>query len=123
MKEPCSCRKGIAAFICPAAEPRRRAGIVRVASLAAYLLIALLFTAIAANAQQKGAITGRVVADDESGMAGVTVILVPVSSPAGPSGNSLRTTTTDEEGSFRFVDLPARPYHLNVVGSREYTQA
>ena len=69
MKESCSFRKGIATSAHLAAEPRRMARIVQVASITACLLIALPFTAITANAQAKGAITGRVVADDGSGMA------------------------------------------------------
>ena len=123
MKESCSFRKGIATSAHLAAEPRRRARIVQVASITAYLLIALPFTTITASAQTKGAITGRVVADDGSGMAGVTVMLTSAASPTGPLGNYRRSTTTDEEGNFRFNDLPARPYNLLVVSSREYTQS
>ncbi len=78
----------------------------------------LLVTAITANAQTKGAITGRVVADDGSVMAGVTVMLFPT--PA--QGGQRRSTRTDEEGNFRFTDLPARPYGLSVISSREYVQ-
>jgi hypothetical protein len=99
------------------------ARIVQVASIMAYLLIASPFTTITANAQTKGAITGRVVADDGSGMAGVTVMLTPVATSAGPPGSYRKSTTTDEEGNFRFADLPARPYNLLVFSSREYTQA
>ncbi|MBO0862684.1 MAG: carboxypeptidase regulatory-like domain-containing protein [Chloracidobacterium sp.] len=123
MKESCGFRKGIATSPRLAAEPRRNARIVQVASIMAYLLIALPFTTITANAQTKGAITGRVVADDGSGMADVTVMLRPVAAPAGPLGSYSRSTTTDEEGNFRFADLPARPYDLLVFSSREYTQA
>jgi len=83
------------------------------------ILIVLLLTAIAANAQTKGAITGRVVADDGSGMAGVTVML---SGPAPIPTGQRHSTTTDEEGNFRFADLPARPYTIFVASSREYAQ-
>jgi hypothetical protein len=63
-----------------------------------------------------------VVADDDSGMAGVTVILTPGASPSASPGNYRRSITTDEEGKFRFANLPSRPYNLLVVGSREYAQ-
>ena len=53
----------------------------------------------------------------------MTVMLTSAASPTGPLGNYRRPTTTDEEGNFRFSDLPARPYNLLVVSSREYTQA
>jgi hypothetical protein len=92
----------------------------RISAITVYLLIALPF--IMATAQTKGAITGRVVADDGSGMAGVTVILTPGASPSVSPGNYRRSITTDEEGKFRFASLPARPYILLVVGSREYAQ-
>src|SRR5262245_17108853 len=78
----------------------------------------LLATAITANAQTKGAITGRVVADDGSGMTGVTVMLFPTAA----QGGQRRSTTTDEEGNFRFTDLPARPYGISVFSTREYVQ-
>jgi hypothetical protein len=51
----------------------------------------LLVTAIMASAQTKGAITGRVVADDGSGMAGVTVVLFSTAA----SGGGERSTTTE----------------------------
>jgi len=71
-----------------------------------------------ANAQTKGAITGRVVADDGSGMAGVTVMLFPTAA----QGGQRRSTNTDEEGNFRFTDLSARPYGVSVFSTREYVQ-
>lgn len=78
----------------------------------------LLSMAITANAQTKGAITGRVVADDGSGMAAVTVILISAQVQSGQR----RSTTTDEEGAFRFTDLPARPYIISVISAREFVQ-
>jgi hypothetical protein len=71
-----------------------------------------------ASAQTKGAITGRVVTEDGGGIAGVTVMLSPVAI----QGGQRRSTTTDEEGNFRFTDLSSRPYSISVFGSREYTQ-
>src|SRR5215470_2232997 len=79
----------------------------------------LLVTAITASAQTKGAITGRVVADDGSGMAGVTVMLFSTA----VQGAQRRSTTTDEDGNFRFADLQARPYIVSVISTREYVQS
>jgi hypothetical protein len=84
----------------------------------AMLFIILLISASTVSGQTKGAITGHVVADDGGGMASVTVIL---SSGSGQGGQR-RSTTTDEEGNFRFTDLPARAYIINVVRSREYVE-
>jgi hypothetical protein len=78
----------------------------------------LLISASTASAQTKGAITGRVVTEDGGGMAGVTVMLLSVA----VQGGQRRSTTTDEEGNFRFTDLAPRPYTIFVVSSREYTQ-
>ena len=82
----------------------------------AIISIILLIPASTASAQTKGAITGRVVAEDGAGMAGVTVMLSVVAIQDGPR----RSTTTDEEGNFRFADLSPRPYSISVFGSREY---
>src|SRR5215475_14918005 len=84
----------------------------------AIISIILLIPAFTASAQTKGAITGRVVAEDGAGMAGVTVMLSVVAIQDGPR----RSTTTDEEGNFRFADLSPRPYSISVFGSREYVQ-
>ena len=84
----------------------------------AVVFIILLISASMASAQTKGAITGRVVAEDGGGMAGVTVMLWPVAI----QGGQRRSTTTDEEGNFRFTDLSPRSYSISVFGSREYAQ-
>ena len=84
----------------------------------AIVFIILLIPASTASAQTKGAITGRVVAEDGAGMAGVSVML----STAAVQGGQRRSTTTDEEGNFRFTDLSPRPYSIFVVASREYVQ-
>jgi hypothetical protein len=83
------------------------------------VFIILLISASTASAQTKGAITGRVVAEDGAGMAGVTVML---STAVAIQGGQRRSTTTDEEGNFRFTDLSPRPYSISVFGSREYVQ-
>ncbi|HKQ74279.1 MAG TPA: carboxypeptidase-like regulatory domain-containing protein [Blastocatellia bacterium] len=82
------------------------------------VFLLLIVTAITSHAQTKGAITGRVVADDGSGMAGVTVALHPATAQGGQG----RSTTTDEDGNFRFTDLPSRPYGISVFSTREYAQ-
>lgn len=84
----------------------------------AIVFIILLIPASTASAQTKGAITGRVVAEDGAGMAGVTVMLSAVA----VQGGQRRSVTTDEEGNFRFTDLSPRPYNIFVVASREYVQ-
>jgi protocatechuate 3,4-dioxygenase beta subunit len=78
----------------------------------------LLVAAITANAQTKGVITGRVATEDGAGLAAVTVMLLPVAM----HGGQRRSTTTDEEGNFRFTDLSPRPYSISVIGSRGYAQ-
>ncbi|MBO0857558.1 MAG: carboxypeptidase regulatory-like domain-containing protein [Chloracidobacterium sp.] len=85
----------------------------------AIVFIGLLIKASTAGAQTNGAITGRVVADDGAGMAGVTVMLSAV---VAIRGGLSRSTTTDEEGNFRFTDLSPRPYSVSAFGSREYVQ-
>src|SRR5262245_9094982 len=84
----------------------------------AIVFIILLILASTASAQTKGAISGRVVAEDGAGMAGVTVLLSVVTIQGSPR----RSTTTDEEGNFRFADLSPRTYSISVFGSREYVQ-
>jgi hypothetical protein len=84
----------------------------------AIVFIILLIPASTASAQTKGVITGRVVAEDGAGMAGVTVLLSVVAIQGAPR----RSTTTDEEGNFRFADLSPRTYSISVFGSREYVQ-
>jgi protocatechuate 3,4-dioxygenase beta subunit len=84
----------------------------------AIVFIILLIPASTASAQTKGAITGRVAAEDGAGMAGVTVTLSAVAI----QGGQRRSTTTDEEGNFRFTDLSPRPYSISVFASREYVQ-
>lgn len=84
----------------------------------AIVFIILLIPVSTANAQTKGAITGRVVAEDGAGMAGVTVMLLAVA----VQGGQRRSATTDEEGNFRFTELSPRPYSISVFRSREYVQ-
>src|SRR5262245_1280950 len=84
----------------------------------AIVFIILLITASTAIAQTKGVITGRVVAEDGAGMAGITVLLSVVAIQGSPR----HSTTTDEEGNFRFADRSTVTYTSSVFGSREYVQ-
>ncbi|MGH9835000.1 MAG: carboxypeptidase-like regulatory domain-containing protein, partial [Blastocatellia bacterium] len=74
------------------------------------------------TALMMGSITGRVVAEDGSGMANVPMMLWPVGSIQ-PSAR--RTTTADEEGKFEFANLPARLYRVSAgdLRDRDYVQA
>jgi hypothetical protein len=90
--------------------------------LAASLLIVLSAVSLAqtqpANSN-KSVISGRVVADDGAGLPGITVSL------AAPGKGQLtrRTTSTDEEGNFRFAELPRGAYSLSTFSGRAYVPA
>ena len=94
----------------------RYARIIQIGVVAAYLFIRIT---IPANAQTRGAITGRVVAEDGNGLANMTIQI----SAIGSQSSLRRSTTTDEEGRFRFADLPARSYDISVLNTREYVWA
>ncbi len=90
------------------------------ALLCSVCLLAALSVSALAQTQTKGTITGRVVSDEGSGVPGITVWL----NPAGATRQSpSRTTSTDDEGNFRFTDLPARVYTAQVMGGRAYIPA
>jgi len=59
------------------------------------------------HAQSGGAITGRVISEDGTGLPNVTVNLGTVS---GSRSGQPKTALTDEEGRFRFTDLPYARY-------------
>jgi hypothetical protein len=67
----------------------------------------------------KSVLSGRVVADDGAGLPGITVSL---SSPGREQGTR-RTTSSDEEGNFRFADLPPGAYSLSTFSGRAYVPA
>ncbi|HKQ72373.1 MAG TPA: carboxypeptidase-like regulatory domain-containing protein [Blastocatellia bacterium] len=73
----------------------------------------------AANAQRTGVITGRVIAEDGRGMPKVSVELYPVNTGQRNAGGQL-STTTDEEGNFKFTGLLARAYFIYANDSRDY---
>ena len=81
----------------------RRGSTVRVAMVAAFVLL----LALSAAAQyQTGNIYGRAVAKDGSALPGVTVVLTGVGAP--------QTTVTDDEGNFRFLNLSPGTYALKA---------
>ena len=85
---------------------------------ARYFIIAIFLFAPSADARQGGAITGRVVADDGEGVANVTVFLNVV----GARTPGTRTTATDENGKFRFIDLDQNEYTITVADSGGYVR-
>jgi hypothetical protein len=87
-------------------------------TIARYFIIAIFLFAPSAAARQGGAITGRVVADDGEGVANVMVSLQAVGAQSG----GVRTTSTDENGKFRFSDLDQNEYSIAMVYSRVYVQ-
>ncbi len=73
-----------------------------------------------AQSQTKGGISGRVVTEDGGPPPVLTVRLLP----AGVTRfSTTRTTTTDDEGNFRFTDLPPRAYSIRAEGGRAYVPA
>lgn len=85
----------------------------------AFLLLSISSLTLA-QSQNKGVISGRVVTEDGGPPPVLTVRLLP----AGVTRLSAqRTTTTDEEGNFRFADLPPRAYSIRAEGGRAYVSA
>ncbi len=85
----------------------------------ACLLLSISSLALA-QSPNKGVISGRVVTEDGGNLPGLTVRLTP----AGVTRFALtRTTTTDDEGNFRFTDLPPRAYSIRAEGGRAYVSA
>lgn len=67
----------------------------------------ILAASLIIYAQSGGAISGRVVSEDGTGLPNVTVLLNTVS---GSRSGQPKTTVTDEEGRFRITDLPYARY-------------
>jgi len=87
-------------------------------TIARYFIIAIFLFATSAAARQGGAITGRVVADDGEGVGNVTVSLYAVGARSGGP----RTTATDENGKFRFIDLDQHEYGITVADFGGYVR-
>jgi hypothetical protein len=87
-------------------------------NFARYFIIAIFLFAPSAAARQGGAITGRVVADDGEGVANVMVFLNVV----GARTAGTRTTATDENGKFRFIDLDQNEHTITVADSGGYVR-
>jgi protocatechuate 3,4-dioxygenase beta subunit len=88
-------------------------------ALCSVLFLFVLF--IPASAQQKrGAITGRIVAEDGAPMSGITVMLGMFTNS--PAQRSTKTALTDEEGNFQFTNLPPSNYYFSVMETRGYVQ-
>jgi len=74
-------------------------------------VLGILFCGVAARAQSSGSIEGVVKDPSGAAIAGATVeISYPVS-------GLHRATTTGEDGSFRFRNVPFNPYHLVVTAT------
>jgi len=71
------------------------------------------------NAQQTGEITGRVVAEDGGGLPNVSVEIYPLNTGQRNSGGRL-STTTDENGNFKFTGVSSRAYSIYVNEVRGY---
>ena len=83
-------------------------------------LVFLLAIQSLAQTQTKGVISGRVVSEDGNSLPNLTVRLTAVGASRLGTG---RSTTTDEEGNFRFTDLPPRAYSVRAEGGRAYVPA
>lgn len=88
------------------------------------ILIASLLCVVSllafAQTPNKGVISGRVVSEEGAGLYGITVNLTPVGANR---TSATRTTSTDEEGNFRFADLPTRVYKVVAMSGRAYVPA
>ena len=73
-------------------------------------ILQVFFLAMTASAQlgNSGSIEGTVKDPSESIVPGATVTI------ANPVSGYTRSTTTDENGAFRFPNVPFNPYHLSV---------
>src|SRR5215468_440456 len=77
------------------------------------------FVSLTANAQQTGVITGRIVAEDGGGLSNVSVGIYPASTGQRNDGRRL-STTTDDDGNFKFTGLLPRAYLITAYEERGY---
>jgi Carboxypeptidase regulatory-like domain len=91
-------------------------------SLAAGPVVLLSVILISTDAQtgQTGVITGRVIADDGSGVSRASVGIRSVRSGPGSAAVNVPAVTTDEDGNFRFTDLAPQVYEITVSRTKEY---
>jgi len=81
--------------------------------------ISLAGWSVLAVAQQTGAISGRVLGEDGAGLPNATVMLTEVSINRGGTITGRRaSTTTDDEGKFRFTDLAPRVYTVAALATK-----
>ncbi|MFN0112830.1 MAG: collagen binding domain-containing protein [Blastocatellia bacterium] len=83
----------------------------------AILLFSVFCSLSLAQTPSKGVITGRVVSDEGSPLMGITVRLSP---PNATQLGQMRSTSTDDEGNFRFNDLSPRTYSIEVQSGRAF---
>jgi Carboxypeptidase regulatory-like domain len=86
------------------------------------LCLFLFFWAIPLIAKaQTGGITGRVIAEDGGGLSNVNVSAHPAYAGRRNAGSPL-STTTDEEGNFKFTELTPRAYSIYVRETKGYVR-
>jgi len=85
------------------------------------MLMSVIF--VAANAQQPGSITGRVITEGGKGIPQIEVWVYPAGSGARRVvPRRTASVATDEDGRFQFADLPPYPYRIDVRETREYAR-
>lgn len=84
-----------------------------------FSLILVAFSLSSLQAQSKGLIKGRVVAEEGGGLPNVTVSIAPA---AGNRSSRPLSTLTDEEGRFEFTDLSYTRHLITVMSSGVYVQ-
>ena len=85
------------------------------------MLLSVIF--VAADAQQPGAITGKVITEGGKGIPQIQVLVYPAGSGARRVvPRRAASVATDEDGRFQFADLPPYPYRIDVRETREYAR-
>jgi len=83
------------------------------------LLLSSWFVSLTANAQQTGVITGRVVTEDGGGLSNISVVAFQVNTGQRNLGGQL-STTTDDDGNFKFTGLSPRAYLIYAQEAKGY---
>lgn len=84
---------------------------------AAAILLLVLFSTV--RAQTSGVISGRVVNEEGTALAGITVNLYVAYSPY-TSRSPMKTALTGDDGQFRFVQLPRQNYLVKPLAAHGY---